>query len=400
LQAAVIGAGPAGLIAAETLARAGVSVTVFDRMPSAGRKFLLAGRGGLNLTHSEPFERLISRYGIAAYRLRPALEALPPEGLRAWAEDLGQETIVGSSGRVFPRAWKASPLLRAWLRRLDELGVVFRLRHRWTGFGPAGELLFESLDGEVSVRPHATVLALGGGSWARLGSDGSWVATLREAGVKVRDLAPANTGLLVAWSDTFLARFEGEPLKRIAVSHGGRTIRGEANVTKRGLEGGAIYAIAGSVRDALAGGRDGTLHVDLRPDLSGEDVARGLARERGKQSLSTFLRKAAGLSPVAIGLMREGFGPALPGGPADLAAAIKAVPLRVSGTDSLDRAISSAGGVPFDEVDQDLMLTRRPGIFVAGEMLDWEAPTGGYLLQGCMATGAAAARGVLARLGT
>ena len=385
-------------MAAETLARAGVGVTVFDRMPSVGRKFLLAGRGGLNLTHSEPFERFSTRYGATAETLRPILEAFSPERLRAWAEELGQETIVGSSGRVFPQAWKASPLLRAWLKRLDEFGVVFRLRHRWIGFGPDGALNFDSPEGEVSVRPDATLLALGGGSWARLGSDGGWIATLREAGVPVRDLVPANTGLLVAWSETFLARFDGDPLKRIAVSHGGRAVRGEASVTRRGLEGGAIYAIAGAVRDALAGGGDGTLQVDLRPDLSHEDLARGLSRERGKQSLSTFLRKAAGLSPVAIGLLREGYGPALPGGPVELAVAIKAVPLRVTGTDSLDRAISSAGGVPFSEVDQGLMLTRRRGIFVAGEMLDWEAPTGGYLLQACFATGVAAARGVLTRL--
>jgi len=366
-------------------------------MQSAGRKFLLAGRGGLNLTHSEPFERFTSRYGTTAETLRPTLEAFSPERLRAWAAELGQETVVGSSGRVFPQAWKASPLLRAWLRRLDELGVVFRLRHRWSGFGPAGALLFDTPDGEVSVQPGATVLALGGGSWARLGSDGSWVSILRAAGVQVRDLAPANTGLRVAWSETFLARFEGEPLKRIAVSHGDLAVRGEGTITKRGIEGGAIYAIAGSVRDALAEGRDGTLHVDLRPDLSTEDLALSLSRERGKQSLSTFLRKAAGLSPVAISLLREGFGPAVPSEAGALAAAIKAVPLRATGTDSLDRAISSAGGIPFEALNEHLMVKRLPGIFAAGEMLDWEAPTGGYLLQACFATGVAAARGVLAR---
>lgn len=374
-----------------------MKVTVFDRMPSVGRKFLLAGRSGLNLTHSEPFERFLARYGTEADRLRPALEAFPPERLRAWAEELGQDTFVGSSGRVFPRAWKASPLLRAWLNRLGELGVAFRLRHRWTGFGPDGEMTFDSPDGGVSVRSDATILALGGGSWPRLGSDGGWIAPLRSAGVRVRDLVPANTGLLVAWSDMFRSRFEGEPLKRIALSHDGRTVRGEANVTRRGLEGGAIYTVAASLRDALASGRDAMLHIDLRPDLSVEDLARALSRERGKQSLSTFLRKATGLSPVAIALLREGFSTALPSGAGELAAAIKAVPLPVTGTDSLDRAISLAGGILLDEVDEHFMLKRLPGLFIAGEMLDWEAPTGGYLLQACFATGVAAAEGVLAR---
>ncbi len=372
-------------------------MTVFDRMPSVGRKFLLAGRSGLNLTHSEPFERFLARYGTEADRLRPALEAFPPERLRAWAEELGQDTFVGSSGRVFPRAWKASPLLRAWLNRLGELGVGFRLRHRWIGLGPDGEMTFDSPDGGVSVRPDATILALGGGSWPRLGSDGDWIAPLRLAGVRVRDLVPANTGLLVAWSEMVRSRFEGEPLKRIALSHAGRTVRGEANVTRRGLEGGAIYAIAASLRDALASGRDAMLHIDLRPDLSVEDLARALSRERGKQSLSTFLRKAAGLSPLAIALLREGFSTTLPSDAGKLAAAIKAVPLPVTGTDSLDRAISSAGGILLDEVDEHFMLKRLPGLFIAGEMLDWEAPTGGYLLQACFATGVAAAEGVLAR---
>ncbi len=374
-----------------------MKVTVFDRMPSVGRKFLLAGRGGLNLTHSEPFARFLPRYGTAAEKLRPALEAFPPERLRAWAEELGQDTFVGSSRRVFPRAWKASPLLRAWLNRLGELGVAFRLRHRWTGFGPDGEMTFDSPEGEVSVRPDASILALGGGSWPRLGSDGGWIAPLRHAGVRIRDLVPANTGLLVAWSEVFRSRFEGEPLKRIALSHDGRTVRGEANVTRRGIEGGAIYAVAAPLRDALASGRHAMLHVDLRPDLAADDLARALSRERGKQSLSTFLRKAAGLSPVAIALLREGFSTAPPDDVGELAAAIKAVPLRVTGTDSLDRAISSGGGVLLDEVDEHFMLKRLPGLYISGEMLDWEAPTGGYLLQGCFATGVAAAEGVLAR---
>ncbi|MGA0596427.1 TIGR03862 family flavoprotein [Enterovirga sp. CN4-39] len=398
--AAVIGGGPAGLIAAETLARAGVSVTVYDRMPSVGRKLLIAGRSGLNLTHSEPFDRFLARYGEAAERLRPALEAFPPERLREWAEGLGQETFVGSSGRVFPRAWKASPLLRAWLGRLDELGVTIRPRHRWTGLSPSGELLFDGPEGPVSVRADATILALGGGSWPRLGTDGSWVAILRRAGIGIRDLVPANTGLRIAWSAHLLERHEGAPLKRIALTHAGRTARGEANITRTGLEGGAVYAVAASVRDEIAGRGEAILTVDLRPDLSADDLARSMARGRGKQSLSSFLRKAAGLSSVAIGILREGLGPALPADPQGLSAAIKSVPLRVTGTDSLDRAISSAGGIRLDEIDDRFMLKRLPGIFVAGEMLDWEAPTGGYLLQACFATGVAAAEGVLTHLGT
>ena len=398
--AAVIGGGPAGLIAAETLARAGVSVTVYDRMPSVGRKLLIAGRSGLNLTHSEPFDRFLTRYGEAAERLRPALEAFPPERLREWAEGLGQETFVGSSGRVFPRAWKASPLLRAWLGRLDELGVTIRPRHRWIGLSPRGELLFDGPEGQVSVRPDATILALGGGSWPRLGTDGSWVSILREAGIGVRDLVPANTGLRIAWSAHLLERHEGAPLKRIALTHAGRAARGEANITRTGLEGGAVYAVAASVRDEIAGRGEAILTVDLRPDLSADDLARSMSRGRGKQSLSSFLRKAAGLSPAAIGILREGFGPALPTDPQALAALLKSVPLRVTGTDSLDRAISSAGGVRLDEIDDCFMLKRLPGIFAAGEMLDWEAPTGGYLLQACFATGVAAAEGVLTHLAT
>lgn len=380
-------------MAAETLARAGLEVTVFDRMPSVGRKLLIAGRGGLNITHTEPFERFLTRYGSAAEHLRPAVAAFPPDALRAWAEELGEETLVGSSGRVFPRAWKASPLLRAWLRRLDALGVAFRLRQRWTGFGRDGALLFAGPDGEVSARPDVAVLALGGASWPRLGSDGGWVPILRAAGVEIRDLVPANVGLRLPWSPIFLERFEGEPLKRIALNHRGRTIRGEANVTRAGLEGGAVYAVAAAVRDTLAREGEAVLRVDLRPDLSAETLSGHLSRERGKQSLSSFLRKAAGLSAVAIGLLHEGYGRELPGEAAALADAIKSVPLRITGTDSLDRAISSAGGIRLDEVDERFMLRCLPGIFVAGEMLDWEAPTGGYLLQACFATGRAAGAG-------
>jgi uncharacterized flavoprotein (TIGR03862 family) len=392
---AVIGAGPAGLMAAEVMAYAGVHVTVFDRMPAAGRKFLLAGRGGLNLTYSEPLETFLGRYGAATPKLRDAIEAFPPERLRAWCEDLGQETFVGSSGRVFPRRLKASPLLRAWLKRLDAAGVVFKPRHRWIGWDEDGALRFETPTGAVTARHDATVLALGGASWPRLGSDGGWTAIMAQAGIRVVPLRPANCAVRVAWSEVFKARFEGTPLKRIALSFAGRSVRGEAMVTQSGLEGGGIYALSGPIRDAIDNGQDSILHIDLRPDLTAEALTARLSVSRGKMSMSTFLRKAAGLAPVAIGLLQEdqALRAALP--PAALAHHIKSVPVRLTGIADIARAISTAGGIAFDEIDAHFMLRQRPGTFIAGEMLDWEAPTGGYLLQACFATGFAAGQGAL-----
>ncbi len=392
---AVIGGGPAGLIAAEVLGRSGAAVTVYDRMPSLGRKLLMAGRGGLNLTHSEEFERFVSRYAEAEPALRPMIEAFRPEDLRAWCEGLGQETFVGSSGRVFPKAFKASPLLRAWLLRLEDLGVRFALRHRWQGWDPEGNLVFtDASGGTVSARPDATVLALGGASWPRLGSDGSWTALLTDRGVPVTSLSPANMGFTLPWSEWMRSRFEGEPLKRIALTFRGATVRGEAIVTADGIEGGAVYALSAPLRDAIDREGSATLTLDLRPDLAVEALTQRLSAPRKGQSASTFLRKAAGLSPLGIALLRESVS-ALPTEPEALARLIKAAPLRLTGTKSLDRAISTAGGVPFAEVNEHLMLRRLPGVFVAGEMLDWEAPTGGYLLQATFATGIAAARGVL-----
>ncbi|MFC4175615.1 NAD(P)/FAD-dependent oxidoreductase [Microvirga sp. GCM10011540] len=397
-QVAVIGGGPAGLIAAEVLGQSGVSATVYDQMPSVGRKFLMAGRGGLNLTHSEDFERFAARYAEAQPHLRPLLEAFGPEDLRDWCEGLGQETFVGSSGRVFPKAFKASPLLRAWLSRLDALGVRLALRHRWQGWDEAGRLVFTDPAGEIlRVTPDATVLALGGASWPRLGSDGAWTSPLEAAGIAVMPLRPANMGFTLAWSEVMRSRFEGEPLKRIALTFGDVTIRGEAVVTAEGIEGGAVYALSARLRDAIEKQGHATLMVDLRPDLPAEALAARLGATRRGQSASTFLRKAAGLSPVGVALLREAR-PALPERAEDLARLIKAVPLALTGTKSLERAISSAGGIPFGEVDEHLMLRRKPGVFVAGEMLDWEAPTGGYLLQATFATGIAAARGALAHL--
>jgi uncharacterized flavoprotein (TIGR03862 family) len=400
-RVAIIGGGPAGLMAAETLAvaRPGTAITVYDHMPSLGRKFLMAGRGGLNLTHSEPLEGFLARYGEARARIAPIIEAFPPAALRAWAEGLGQETFVGSSGRVFPRAMKASPLLRAWLRRLEALGVRTALRQRWTGWDAEGRLLFEGPEGPEAVAADAALLALGGASWPRLGSDGGWAAILAGEGVRVAPLRPANGGFAVAWSPHFRERFAGAPLKGAAFSAGGRRLRGEAVVSAQGIEGGAVYALSRDLRELLE--RDGaaTLLLDLRPDVAEAALAARIAKAKAGQSLATVLRKALGLSPVAAGLLREAFGPALARDPAGLAAAAKAVPLRLAGTTGLARAISTAGGVAWDEVDASLMLKRRPGVFLAGEMLDWEAPTGGYLLQACLATGVAAGRALAGRLG-
>jgi uncharacterized flavoprotein (TIGR03862 family) len=396
---AVIGAGPAGLMAAQVLAEAGCAVTVYDRMPSVGRKLLMAGRGGLNLTHSEPLERFLSRYGPASGRLTPLVEAWPPEALIAWAEGLGQETFVGSSGRVFPKALKASPLLRAWLAKLQALGVEFRTRHDWTGWNAKGALTFTTPQGKTTATPEATVLALGGASWPKLGSTGAWAAVLTKAGVEVSALKPANAGFDVAWSDLFRERFPGGPLKGVALTFGRVRVRGEAMVTRHGLEGGAVYALSADLREAIA--RDGSarLWIDLRPDARAEELAAKLAQQPANQSASNRLRKALHMTPLETNLLREAHGKDLPAEPLALATAIKGAPLMLTAIRPLDRAISTAGGVAFAAVDENLMLTARPGVFVAGEMLDWEAPTGGYLLQASFATGVAAARGVLRRLG-
>jgi hypothetical protein len=399
MDAAIIGAGPAGLMAAEVLAQGGARVTVYDAMPSAGRKFLMAGRGGLNLTHSEKLPQFLARYREAAPHLAAAIEAFPPDRLREWSEALGQPTFVGSSGRVFPKAFKASPLLRGWLRRLDAAGVQFLFRHRWTGWDECGSLLFRTPDGEHAVDTSATVLALGGASWPRLGSDGTWVEMLAAKGVAISPLRPANSGFTVAWSDVFRSRFEGQPLKGVALMFGPHVVRGDAIITRIGIEGGGIYALSAELREAIGSAGHVILHVALRPDLGPDELSARLAAPRGKQSLSNFLRKAAQLSPVGIGLLQEAAmvsGKSLSSlSAANLAELINAVPLRLDGTAPIARAISTAGGISFDELDADFMIRRLPGLFAAGEMLDWEAPTGGYLLQASFATGAAAGRGAL-----
>jgi uncharacterized flavoprotein (TIGR03862 family) len=397
VQVAVIGAGPAGLMAAETLAQGGAAVTVYDVMPSAGRKFLMAGRGGLNLTHSEPLPAFLAQYREAEPSLAGAIKTFPPERLRAWCEALGQPTFVGTSGRIFPKVLKASPLLRAWLRRLDAMGVSFSMRHRWTGWDDSGRLLFQTPAGESAIETRATVLALGGASWPRLGSDGGWAELLRGKGVGVSPLKPANCGFTVNWSDIFRERFEGAPLKGIALSFAKRSVRGEAVVTREGIEGGAVYALSAELREAILRSGQATLHIALRPEISASDLIKRLSAPRGKQTLSNWLRKAAQLSPVGIGLLQEAAvksgTPLASLSAEELAASINAVPVQLTGVASIARAISSAGGVAFDQLDADFMLRRLPGVFAAGEMLDWEAPTGGYLLQGCFATGFAAGIG-------
>jgi uncharacterized flavoprotein (TIGR03862 family) len=376
---------------------------VYDAMPSAGRKFLMAGRGGLNLTHSEALPEFLARYREAMPRLAAAISAFPPDALRQWSEALGQPTFVGSSGRVFPDAFKASPLLRAWLRRLDSMGVQFALRHRWTGWDENGHLSFQIPNGQRAVDAGATVLALGGASWPRLGSNGAWVETLGSRGVAISPLRPANCGFTIAWSDVFRERFEGHPLKSVALTFGSHTMRGEAIITRTGIEGGAIYALSAELREAIEISGQATLHIALRSDLEPSDLIARLSAPKGKQSLSNWLRKVAQLSPVGIGLLHEA---AIASSvslaslsPAELAGLINAVPIKLNGIAPIARAISTAGGISFDELDAGFMIRRLPGVFAAGEMLDWEAPTGGYLLQASFATGAAAARGALKWLG-
>ena len=359
---------------------------------------MMAGRGGLNLTHSESLDVLMTRYGAAASWLAPAIKAFSPEALRSWSASLGQETFVGSSGRIFPRAMKASPLLRAWLKKLNALGVRFALRHRWKGWDENGHLLFKDAQGQdLSVAAEATILALGGGSWARLGSDGSWVNLLHAQGIKVAPLRPANCGFIAPWSPFFAERFAGQPIKPVIASFAGKTLQGEMMLTRTGVEGGVIYALSSLLRDALEGSSEIYLTLDLRPGLSVEALTARLDVPRGSQSFVTYLRKTSGLSPAALGLLRENLGgAALPMQPKALAQAIKETRVRLTAPASLDRAISSAGGVCRQALDAHLMLKEKPGVFVIGEMLDWEAPTGGYLLQACFSTAQIGAEGALA----
>jgi uncharacterized flavoprotein (TIGR03862 family) len=397
---AIVGGGPAGLMAAEVLSAAGLRTDVFDAMPSVGRKFLLAGRGGLNLTHAETTNIFLGRYGARQHEVGPWLAEFGPQQLRDWAQELGIETFVGSSGRVFPKEMKAAPLLRAWLHRLRASGVVFHARHRWRGWDADGALRFATPAGESKVGADATVLALGGGSWARLGSDGAWVPLLAERGVRVQALRPANCGFNVAWSAHLRQRFAGMPVKTVSarlVAPDGSTIErdGEFLITSHGVEGSLIYALSAPLRDCIEATGSATLLLDLAPGRTLQRLTDDLAHPRGRDSLSNHLRRRAGIDGVKAALLHEFAEAADLATPARLAATIKSLPLRLISPRPLNEAISSAGGVDFAALNENLMLRELPGTFCAGEMLDWEAPTGGYLLTACFASGRTAARGVL-----
>lgn len=400
---AIIGAGPAGLMAADCLAQAGISVCVYERMPSPARKFLMAGRGGLNLTHAEALDVFLDRYGPARGQLESAIRAFNPDDLRAFAHDLGQETFIGSSGRVFPEAMKASPLLRAWLARLNKNGVRFALRHEWNGWDETGALRFASPDGEITARPDATILALGGASWPKLGADGRFWPLLVEKGISINPFRPTNVGIRVTWSKLLIERFAGTPLKRIALSCMGRMVKGEAMLTRYGLEGGGVYALSREIADAMETHDKPYLACDFRPDMPAKELDARLNMAKKSDSFSNRLRKAAGLSPVAIALLHEDAArigrklAAYP--PIALSRLIKACHIPIEGVSGLERAISSAGGVQWGGLTPEFELKALSGVFVAGEMIDWDAPTGGYLLQACFSTGHAAARGVLRRFG-
>ncbi|MDP2169491.1 MAG: TIGR03862 family flavoprotein [Rhodocyclaceae bacterium] len=422
----IIGGGPAGLMAAEVLAQAGVRVEVYDAMPSVGRKFLMAGKSGLNLTHAEAFATFVSRYGEKRDWVTPWLAAFEPETLRDWARDLGVDTFVGSSGRVFPTDMKAAPLLRAWLHRLRATGVHFHMRHRWLGWDEQGDLRFTTPTGAIKVGAGGTaarlpksrpeedaapcggseqserggclILALGGGSWAKLGSDGAWVPLLQARGVVIAPLKPANCGFEIAWSEHFRAKFAGQPVKSVVATFGGERRQGDFVITRHGVEGSLIYALAAPLRDAIASRGSATLQLDLAPGKTLERLISEIAHPRGARSMASHLQSRAGIAGVKAGLLREWAARDDYADPARLAAAIKALPLRLDAPRPLDEAISSAGGVMAVSLDDRLMLRALPGVFCAGEMLDWEAPTGGYLLTACFASGQAAGRGAIAWL--
>ena len=395
---AVIGAGPAGLMAAEVLAEQGLKVQVYEAKPSAGRKFLMAGRGGLNITHSEPANLFVSRYAERAPQMAALLASFDAAALRDWVHALNIETFVGSSGRVFPAEMKAAPLLRAWMHRLRGQGVQFLMRHRWLGWDAKQALRFDTPKGEITTTPDATILALGGGSWAKLGSDGAWWPWLEEQGIALAPLLPSNGGFETKWSQHFIYKCAGEPLKTAAfwVAGGDATpLRGECMVTEHGLEGGAIYALSAALRTQILQLGAATLYVDLLPDHSPEKVLDEVARGRGTRSMSSHLRSRLGIQGVKATLLRECLPTEAFDRPSTLAAGIKALPITLHACRPLDEAISTAGGVMFEGLTAGLMLRDRPGIFVAGEMLDWEAPTGGYLLNGVLASGRVAGLNVV-----
>jgi uncharacterized flavoprotein (TIGR03862 family) len=397
---AIIGGGPAGLMAAEVLSRAGIKVDLYDAMPSVGRKFLLAGVGGMNITHSEPYPAFLSRYAERAPFIAPLLRGFGADALRAWIHELGIETFVGSSGRVFPTDMKAAPLLRAWLKRLREAGVVIHTRHRWLGWTADGELRITHADSEQRIKPDAVLLALGGASWARLGSDGAWLPLLEQRGVAVTALRPSNCGFEVAgWSELLHSKFAGAPLKNIAIGLSGQAPRlGECVLTETGIEGSLVYALSAPIRELISRQGSATVWIDLLPGKTLGDIQKALAKPRGSRSMSKHLHSQVGIDGVKAALLRELAPAEAFADPTLLAKALKALPLTLLKTRPLDEAISTAGGVPFEALNEGLMLTQLPGVFCAGEMLDWEAPTGGYLLTACFASGRAAGLGMVAWL--
>lgn len=397
-RAAVIGGGPAGLMAAEILATAGVAVTVYEQRRSVGRKFVLAGRSGLNLTHSEDIESLLARYTEDGSHIRDAIRAFPPAALRTWSAELGEDTTVGSTGRVFPESMRATPLLRAWLERLVDQGVTFHVEHKFLGWSDEGAVRFGSGGAEVVVEADAVIFALGGASWPRTGSDGDWVERFAALGITITPLEASNCGVVVNWTEHFAARFEGTPLKNVALSVGDERHRGDPVITRTGLESGPVYSLSAAIREELKASGRATLLCDLQPDRDIDALANRLsAKRRPKDSFSTWMKRA-GLDPVEIGLIREATGNRPPTELDAVTKLIKAVPIAVTGLAPIDRAISTSGGIAMHEIDDGFMLEQLPATFVAGEMLDWDAPTGGYLLQACFSTGVAAGNGALSYL--
>jgi uncharacterized flavoprotein (TIGR03862 family) len=392
----IVGAGPAGLMAAEVLGTAGHSVSIYERKPSPARKFLMAGRGGLNITHSEDLDKFVGRYGAASIFLRGMIDEFNPADMRQWCADLGEETFVGSSGRVFPNSFKASPLLRSWLKRLEGLNVELHLQTIWNGWDDNGALVFSNRDGVIEeYKPDALLLALGGASWPSLGSDGTWVKILEDRGVDIKTLRPANCGFQTQWSEFFKEKFSGEPLKAISLTHHNKTVRGEMIINQNGIEGGAVYAMSSAIRGAIEQDGKASITIDLRPDLSHANLLDKLSIRKSGKSFANYLRSSLSLSPVQANLLREVYPDVSTLGPDSLASIIKSVPITLSASFDIDRAISSAGGISLDAVTDDLMVKKLPGVFAAGEMLDWEAPTGGYLLQASFATGVRAAHGII-----
>ncbi|MEO8048576.1 MAG: TIGR03862 family flavoprotein [Nitrospirota bacterium] len=405
MKIAIIGGGPAGLMAAEAASAGGAQVELYDAMASVGRKFLLAGKGGLNLTHSELSEKFLTRYGARRVQIEPFLASFGPDALRAWARGLGINTFVGTSGRVFPKDLKAAPLLRAWLRRLRQAGVQFHMRHRWSGWDDQGALSFSTPKGMHAIQADAVVLALGGGSWPKLGSDGGWVPLLAGRGIHIVPLQPANCGFDVGWSEHFRTKFAGHPVKSVAIVMRNDTGAeswhpGEFVITETGVEGGVMYAVSASLRDEILDRGMATLRLDLAPDRDAPRLIHDLSRPRGKRTMATHLQRQAHIEGVKAGLLREVVSKEDFTDPTRLAAAIKALPLRLIAPRPLEEAISTAGGVTFEALDARLMIRALPGFFCVGEMLDWEAPTGGYLLTACFATGRAAGTGAVEWLKT